>query len=123
MFSVLTGSVTDFTWPDEDVTTTYPDGTTYTEVLSIYGEDCAGHAGKDIFPFGLLNGDVNDFKVQTGIKGNVPGGGNVLTNKEVLEALDPRNNALPYVYDTFKWSHCEAEGFNMNDAWGAGGGG
>ena len=122
MFSVLSGSVTDFSWPDKDVTYTASDGTTYTEPISVYSEDCVGHRGKDIFPFGLLEADVNDFTVQTGIKGNVPGGGNVFTNREALAGLDPRINALPYVYDTFKWTHCEADGFNMDDAWTVGGG-
>ena len=121
MFSVLSGSVTDFSWPDKDVTYTASDGTTYTEPISVYSEDCVGHRGKDIFPFGLLEADVNDFTVQTGIKGNVPGGGNVFTNREALAGLDPRINALPYVYDTFKWTHCEADGFNMDDAWAVGG--
>ena len=121
MFSVLSGSVTDFSWPDNDVTYTASDGTTYTESISLYSEECGGHRGKDVFPFGLLEADVNDFTVQTGIKGNVPGGGNVFTNREVLAAFDPRINALPYVYDTFKWTHCEADGFNMDDAWAVGG--
>lgn len=117
MYSVLTGQVTDFHWPDSDVTFTASDGTTYTESISIYSEECKGHRGSDVFPFDLLSGDSNDFTVQTGIKGNAEGGGNVLTNKQALAAFDPRVNGLSYIYDTFKWPHCEADGVNMSDAW------
>lgn len=43
--------------------------------------------------------------------------GNILTNRELLQAFDARSNSLPYVYDTFKWTHCEADGFDFDDAW------
>lgn len=119
MYTVLTDQITDYTWPDSDVTYTASDGTVYTESISKYSEECQGHRGGDVFPFDLLAKDVNDFTVQTGIKGSPEDGGNTLTNREVLAALDPRTDALPYVYDTFKWTHCEADGFDMNDAWRA----
>lgn len=117
MYTVLTDQITDYTWPDSDVTYTASDGTVYTESISKYSEECEGHRGEDVFPFHLLANDVNDFTVQTGIKGGPEGGGNTFTNREVLAALDPRADALPYVYDTFKWTHCEADGFDLNDAW------
>lgn len=120
MFSVLTGSVTDISWPDEDITFTGTDGKTHTEPICAYAADCDGHRGKDVFPFGLLDSDATDFTVQAGIKGNAPRGGHALTNRETLAALDPKVNALPYIYDTFKWTHCEADGVNMDDAWAAG---
>lgn len=122
MFSVLTGSVTDFSWPDEDITFTTSDGKTLTKPICAYTDECEGHRGKDVFPFGLLDSDANDFTVKTGIKGSAPGGGNVLTNRRALEAFDPRINGLSYVYDTFKWAHCEKDEFNFDDAWVAGGG-
>lgn len=25
---------------------------------------------------------------------------------------------LTYVYDTFKWEHCKADGYDFEDAWG-----
>lgn len=43
--------------------------------------------------------------------------GNILTNRELLQAFDARSNSLSYVYDTFKWTHCEADGFQFDDAW------
>lgn len=39
---------------------------------------------------------------------------NTLTNREVLENLDPRNNRLSYIYDTFNWDHCVADGVDFN---------
>lgn len=119
MYSVLTGQIADYTWPDSDVTYTASDGASYTESISKYSDECLGHHGSDVFPFDLLANDVHDFTVQTGIKGNPEGGGNTLTNREVLGAIDPRTNALPYVYDTFEWKHCETDGFDMSDAWHA----
>lgn len=117
MFSVLTGRVTDFFWPESDVTYTASDGTTYSEVTSLYSDKCTGHRASDVFPFGLLSSDTDDFTVRTGIRGNPAEGGNTLTNAEALAAFDPRVNALPYVYDSFRWDHCSADGINMDDAW------
>ena len=116
-FAVVTGQVTRFTWPDNDVEIPLPDGTTTTEYISAYYDSCEGHRGKDVFPFGLLELDNNPFDIKTGIRGN-PVLGNDLTNREVLEALDPRFDSLPYVYDNFKWDHCLSEGYDFDDAWG-----
>uniref|UniRef100_UPI0039812771 hypothetical protein n=1 Tax=Salmonella sp. s58408 TaxID=3159701 RepID=UPI0039812771 len=41
-----------------------------------------------------------------------------ITNREMLEVFDPRFDSMNYVYDTFKWDHCAAEGYDFNDAWG-----
>ena len=77
-FSVVTGTLTDFRWADEDVTVTLPDGTSYTNHLSSTDEDCNGHHGSHIFPYGLLGSDIDGFKVKTGIRG-YPVTGNNLT--------------------------------------------
>eukprot|EP00903_Cladosiphon_okamuranus_P016180 g14931.t1 len=116
MYSVLTGHVTDFTWPDENLSYTDEDGDTVTETVSLYGEDCTGHRGSDVFPFGLLDADEDGFEVKTGIRGNNEFG-NTLSNREALQAFDPRSNSLPYVYDTFKWTHCAADGVDFDAAW------
>ena len=113
----MTGTLTDFRWWDEDVTITRPDGTTFTDYLSSYYEECNGHHGSHIFPYGLLGSDIDGFKVKTGIRGSTVTGNN-LTNREVLAAFDPRNNSLNYVYDTFKWDHCVSQGYDFDDAWG-----
>ncbi|CAN0234756.1 unnamed protein product [Pylaiella littoralis] len=109
MFSVLTGRTTDMSWPDRGAFS--PKGE-----LNIYGEACDGHGGSDVFPFGLLDTDTDGFEIKTGIKGNVEVG-NVLTNREILAALDPTGNKLSYVYDTFKWDHCLEVGIDFEDAW------
>lgn len=116
MYGILTGHITDFTWPDENISYTDKDGNAVSETVSLYGEDCTGHRGSDVFPFGLLDTDVDGFTIKTGIRGNLESG-NQLTNREALQAFDARSNSLPYVYDTFKWLHCEADGVNFDDAW------
>ncbi|CBN79226.1 ortho-aminophenol oxidase [Ectocarpus siliculosus] len=115
MYAVLTGQITDFTWPDDDVTITKPDGTVEVESLSLSEDACQGHGGSDVFPFGLLDSDTDGFEVKTGVKGME--NGNTLTNRELLQAFDARSNSVSYVYDTFKWTHCEADGFDFDDAW------
>ena len=116
-FGVVTGTINEFTWPDKDMTVTLPDGTSYTQYVSSRYEECNGHHGSHIFPYGLLGSDVDGFKVKTGIRSN-PATGNNLTNREVLAAFDPRSNSMNYVYDTFKWDHCVPEGYDFDDAWG-----
>ncbi|CAN0199601.1 unnamed protein product, partial [Hapterophycus canaliculatus] len=111
MYTVLTGKIKDYSWPDSDVTITKPDGTLVSESISLYGDTCEGHRGSDVFPFGLLDTDTDDF--ETGIKG--VGSGNTLTNRELLAAFDPRINSLSYVYDTFKWTHCAEGGLDFDD--------
>lgn len=116
MYSMLTDTVTDLSWPDSDITYTESDGTVVSESLSLFHESCEGHHGSDVFPFGLMDADNDGFTIKTGIRGNSETG-NILTNRELLQAFDPRLNTLPYVYDTFKWDHCTAEGYNFDDAW------
>ena len=40
-----------------------------------------------------------------------------LTNGEILEYSNPHEYRLPYIYDNFQWTHCEAAGyrFRMSD--------
>lgn len=65
MYTVLTGKMKDYSWPDSDVTITKPDGTEVTESTSLYGDTCTGHRGSDVFPFGLLETDTDGFEVRT----------------------------------------------------------
>lgn len=117
MFTVLTGQITDYTWVDTSFTYEDSNGIRITEDISLYGDTCVGHGGSDVFPYGMLDEKKDGFTVKTGIRGN-PEHGNRLTNREVLSAFDPHFNSLPYVYDTFKWTHCAGDGFDFDDAWG-----
>ena len=36
-----------------------------------------------------------------------------LTNQEMREAVNVDDYAMSYVYDHFRWIHCEEEGYNM----------
>lgn len=139
MFKRLTGTLTDLRWPDRDTTVVTPRGITRNEIVSLYNDQCVGHRGSDVFPFGLA-GDLTDIAVQTGISSRDRGSagddqtsgdenhrrservgtvGAGLPNREVLQALDPRRDDLPYVYDTFRWDHCQEDGFNFEDTWDA----
>lgn len=118
MFKRLTGTMTDLTWPDEDITyTDTTTGETVVESLSLYSETCLGHRGKDVFPFGFASdAGSGSFKARTGIRGDNDAG-NTLNNREILQLLDARLNSLNYIYDTFEWSHCMADGVNFEDAY------
>lgn len=113
MFSLLTGQITDFTWPDSNISYTDSDGKTVSEIVSLYSETCAGHHGSDIFPFDLIESGVDDFEIKTGIRSN-PQSGNSLSNRDVLGSLDPRANELAYIYDTFEWPHCAGGEFDLD---------
>lgn len=115
MFSILTGGLTDFSWPDESTTVTGSDGSSYETSLSLFGDSCVGHRGSDVFPFGITNDDDPGFQIRTQIKSQPAG--NTLTNRELLEALDPRENKMSYIYDNFMWPHCAKDGYDFNEAW------
>lgn len=184
MFKQVTGTMTDTFWPDADTAIppslqTAADPVTapmspQPRKLSIYGDQCRGHRGSDIYPFEPLPG-IADPKVFSGIvsgaallqddqnlgegrnghesrrklwekagkraekgvpseermsemllsekgtpaerlmagNGEVKRGKHVLTNREVLDALDPRVNMLSYVYDNFRWDHCAQQGIDF----------
>ena len=39
-----------------------------------------------------------------------------LTNHEVLKMTHPREYQMPYIYDNFRWDHCEEEGYVFTGA-------
>lgn len=61
MYSVMTGQITDFTWPDSTEESDYGD-------ISSFDDSCVGHGGSDIFPFGILDSDIDGFEVRGGEK-------------------------------------------------------
>lgn len=131
-FKVLSGTMTNTGWPDENTIVTMPDGTSKQEIVSLYSEECMGHRGSDVFPFGLWDGSL-DHIVRTGLMDailtsesdddvgerdsppNRQAAGNTLTNRELLAALDPRQDSLTYIYDAFRWDHCMQKGFDFHD--------
>ena len=56
MFSVLTGRTSDMLWPDGNDSTTDIKLSTY--------DNCVGHGGSDVFPFGLLDTDIDGWTVR-----------------------------------------------------------
>lgn len=59
MFSTLTGKTTDMNWPDDSSDASI-------RWVSKYGDECSGHRGYDVFPFGFLDTDIDGFEVRTG---------------------------------------------------------
>ena len=60
---------------------------------------CPGHNEDDVLPFeGFIEGQKE---------------GEMLTNREMYDFLSPFNEKLPYVYDNFRWAHCDKEGFTF----------
>ena len=75
---------------------------TYDETWDPY-HDCYGHNPDNIQPFMNLFGesDGDDMK------------DTFYSNTDLYDALHPKNEALPYMYDDFEWPHCEMIGESM----------
>lgn len=56
MFSVLTGQITDWIWPDNDSSSL--------NISNYDSSTCVGHGGSDVFPFGMLDTDSDGFQVR-----------------------------------------------------------
>lgn len=64
MFKRLSGTLTNLTWPDNDVDFMTKKGEEVSWILSQWNEDCSGHRGSDVYPFGLMADEIDkDFKV------------------------------------------------------------
>lgn len=46
---------------------------------------------------------------------NFLGNGETYTNREFMAFIDPENDDLPYVYDTYAFSFCDALGYDFLD--------
>lgn len=57
------GSCNFFPLAERSATYTDSDGNAVSEMNSRYGDTCHGHGGSDVFPFGLLETDVDGFEV------------------------------------------------------------
>jgi len=62
---------------------------------------CYGHNSMDFQPFKKLFGeDHTDY----------------YTNIQLYQLLHPATDSMPYVYDNFRWPHCEMQGYNMDNS-------
>merc|ERR1711918_63595 len=75
-----------------------PLGANLTKYCQIGG--CEGHHAYDILPFEIyvMNSDSREFEY---VK---------MSNAELLDAANPSDSKLPYVYDHFQWTHCDEIG-------------
>ena len=58
-----------------------------------HGATCSGHAAEDLLPMEIE--------------------GRTMSNLEFWQYMNPLNGSLPYVYDNFRWAHCDEEGFGF----------
>jgi hypothetical protein len=86
----LSEKFTDESWPDRH-------SCLFGTQVHPYSEYCVGHYEDDMLLFGSIDG-------------------NKFTNVEYYSYLDPRKNKLSYVYDNFKFEHCDELGYNINEA-------
>ena len=54
---------------------------------------CSGHDAADLLPMEIE--------------------GRTMSNLEFWQYMNPLNGSLPYVYDNFRWAHCDEEGFGF----------
>eukprot|EP01083_Nonionella_stella_P125129 378346_1 len=89
---------TDYTW---DASTYRSDWTSECKWGLTFDTDCRGHAKDDVTAskVTILDESTGEFSAK------------YLTNHEIMKLSKPENTKLlPYVYDDFDYSHCEAEG-------------
>ena len=84
---------------------------------------CPGHAAEDLLPM-RVPVRVSRRSVARG-GGGGDGGGAAgattttstrfvrMTNLEFYEYMSPLNGSSPYVYDSFRWDHCDAQGYDF----------
>ena len=80
---------------------------------------CKGHHADDVIPFDVMAVRVTDDATPAadGVAAATTDGSYEvaqLTNRELYAALDPRAARMPYVYDNFEWSHCDADGVHFS---------
>ena len=90
MYKKLTNTFINDTWPEHS-----------TSIIS----NCYGHSKHDVIPF--------QFSIKTSDDTNFTQ--KFYTNHEVLEMASPEDPTLPYVYDTFEWSHCKDAGYDFDN--------
>ena len=75
-----------------------PLGANLTKYCQIGG--CKGHHAYDILPFEMyvMNSNTRTFEYT------------YMSNEEILDAANPNDSQLPYVYDNFQWKHCDEVG-------------
>lgn len=71
---------------------------------------CTGHRGSDVFPYGIVEDLMTPHFTFFGETG-----ANTYSNRELVHFFDPTVDALNYIYDSFEWPHCAAQGFDFNE--------
>ncbi|CAM9305494.1 unnamed protein product [Ectocarpus fasciculatus] len=110
IFKLLAGTFTDYSWPDEVGPWVGMDGVEYDVTISTRSDTCYGHRGSDIFPYDIMTNTITPQFTFYGKKAP-----NTMQNRMLIKLFDPSENALPFIYDNFEWSHCESMGYDFSD--------
>ncbi|CBJ33496.1 tyrosinase [Ectocarpus siliculosus] len=110
VFKLLAGTFTDYSWPDEVGTWVGMDGVEYDVIISTRSDTCNGHRGSDIFPYDIMTDVITPQFTFYGKKAP-----NTMKNRMLIKLFDPSENALPFIYDNFEWSHCSEMGYDFSD--------
>ncbi|CAM9893269.1 unnamed protein product [Pylaiella littoralis] len=110
VFKLLAGTFTDWSWPDEVGTWTGMGGVEYDVTISTRSDTCYGHRGSDVFPYDILSDLITPQFTFYGKKAP-----NTMQNRQLIKIFDPSENALPFIYDNFEWSHCAEMGYDFSD--------
>jgi len=87
MIKKLSGTFSNETWPKSGVS-----------LLSSTGDECYGHGADDVLPYGNIYGVAADKN---------------LTNAELYDIMNPLEDTLPYIYDSFDLAHCQYYDFDF----------
>lgn len=101
---LIVGGFESTEWPSQPRSICFRNKCYENGVEDQYNECCTGHYEDDKFPNYVM--------------GNLSLDGIGLTNREYLSLTDPTRSdyGMPYIYDSFTWSHCgEGEGEDVDD--------
>ena len=71
---------------------------------------CSGHKADDELPFDISAATATEGQsLSKTLSAKV-------TNQQLYDWLDPTNDAIPYVYDSFKYEHCAEQGIYIGSS-------
>lgn len=96
-YKVLAKPFTDKTWDFSS------ESSGSNEYCTTSTSGCDGHHAGDLTYWKLVVNEDGVYKSKT------------MTNQEVREAINPETYSMPYIYNHFKWSHCDSMNVTFTD--------
>ena len=103
-FKTLVNPLKSLYWPSGGVSSNeFDDDDTPCDTIW-YSSNCKSHHSYDTTAFSALQKDSTGNYARS-----------LPTNKDLLHSFSPANGgyAMPYIYEDFKWDHCELDGFRF----------